>query len=195
MLYDLDQTLELLLRQELPSNLVGSDIPTAVVISFATPDTEFSQSLSAPAVNLFLYDIQENLELRSNDWRLTRQSDGTALREPPPKRVNCSYLITAWPRDAKDLREEHRLLGEVMKVLLRFSKLPAAVLQGSLKHQEPPYQASVLGQPKLQSLGEFWQAIGGRPKATLNYTVTISVPTHTEPETLPLAMQMSIEES
>ena len=27
----------------------------------------------------------------------------------------------------------------------------------------------------LQSIGEFWQAMGGKPKATLHYAVTISV--------------------
>ena len=28
---------------------------------------------------------------------------------------------------------------------------------------------------RLQSLGEFWQALGGKPKAALNYTVTFAV--------------------
>jgi hypothetical protein len=28
------------------------------------------------------------------------------------------------------------------------------------------------------NLGEFWQAIGSKPKATLHYTVTIAVPVH-----------------
>jgi hypothetical protein len=27
----------------------------------------------------------------------------------------------------------------------------------------------------LQSVSEFWQALGGKPKAALNYTVTIGV--------------------
>lgn len=34
---------------------------------------------------------------------------------------------------------------------------------------------------RLQSVGEFWQALGGKPKAALNYTVTIGVFAH-EPE-------------
>jgi hypothetical protein len=28
---------------------------------------------------------------------------------------------------------------------------------------------------RLQSLGEFWQALGGKPKAALNYQITLSV--------------------
>jgi hypothetical protein len=30
----------------------------------------------------------------------------------------------------------------------------------------------------LQSLGEFWQSLGGKPKAALHYTVTVGVDVH-----------------
>ena len=59
--------------------------------------------------------------------------------------------------------------------------MPAAVLQGSLVGQEPPLPTSMLHPGRLQSLGEFWQALGGKPKAALNYTVTIGVSVR-EPE-------------
>ena len=42
-----------------------------------------------------------------------------------------------------------------------------------------------------QSLGEFWQALGGKPKAALNYTVTLSVDV-TEPERQPLVIDREI---
>jgi hypothetical protein len=71
--------------------------------------------------------------------------------------------------------DEHRLLGEVMKVMLRHSTIPTEVLQGSLKGQEPNLPAIVLQPGHLQSMGEFWQALGGKPKAALNFTVTIGV--------------------
>lgn len=35
--------------------------------------------------------------------------------------------------------------------------------------------AKIVAGNQLQSLGEFWQAMGGRPKATLHYGVTLSV--------------------
>jgi hypothetical protein len=63
-----------------------------------------------------------------------------------------------------------------MKVLLHHRLLPAAVLQGELEGQEPAVRAKPLQASQLQSLGEFWQAMGSKPKAMLNYTVTISVP-------------------
>jgi Pvc16 N-terminal domain len=44
-----------------------------------------------------------------------------------------------------------------------------------LRGQEPPLPSSTLQPGRLQSVAEFWQALGGKPKAALNYTVTIGV--------------------
>lgn len=166
MLQDLDETLEQLLTTEIPRISTGE-----VNISFAAPDRESTTTVIKPTINLFLYDIRENLELRSNDWLVQRQSDGTALKYQPPARVDCSYLITVSSKS----NDEHRWLGEVMKVLLRYPKIPAEFLQGSLKEKELPLPTSALRPPQSQNLSEFWQAMGAKAKAILNYTVTITV--------------------
>lgn len=173
MIDDLDKSLENLLKRELPPELVSQ-----VTISFAPPDGKFPPpSVSLPAIDLFLYDVRENRDLRDAEWRVERQSDGAAVRKAPPVRIDCSYLITAWPSSGSTTpaRDEHRLLGEVMKALLRHATLPSAVLEGSLQGQRPPLPASSLQPGRLQSLSELWQALGGKPKVTLSYTVTISV--------------------
>jgi hypothetical protein len=178
MIHDLDRTLEELLRRELPAELVGPGATTQVTISLATPDEQFPPSaVTLPAINLFLYDLRENRDLRSNEWHIERHSNGTITRQRPPVRVDCSYLITAWASDSSPTRaeDEHRLLGEVLQVLLRYPVLPADVLQGSLQGQEPPLRTVSLQQGYLQSLGEFWQALGGKPRAALHYTVTLAV--------------------
>lgn len=185
MLQDLDETLKTLLKCELPP-----DIARQASFSFDTPDKEFIKT--TPAINLFLYDLRENLELRSSVSTVQRQSNGIALKTRAAARMDCSYLITAWTTKASDPVEEHRLLGEVMKVLLRHPKFPAEVLQGSLKGQEPPLRAAPLRASQLQSLGEFWQALGGKAKAALNYTVTISIPMHTTAEAVPLVVDSQI---
>ena len=173
MINDLDVTLERLLRHELPASLVGQ-----IAISFAAPDNNFPpMSVKLPAIDLFLYDIRENRELRNNEPIIERQFDGNVIKRTPPVRVDCSYLITAWPSDSSPnpANDEHRLLGEVMMVLLRHPLIPSSLLEGRLKGQEPSLPAVTLLPGKLQSLGEFWQALGGKPKAALNYTVTISL--------------------
>jgi hypothetical protein len=149
-----------------------------VTISFATPNDQFPPtSVSLPAVDLFLYDVRENRELRSAEWRIERKGDGTATQTRPPVRIDCSYLITAWPSEGSPTAslDEHRLLGEVMKVLLRHRTLPEASLQGALGAQEISPPAFSLQPGHLQNLGEFWQALGGRPRAALNLTVTLGV--------------------
>jgi hypothetical protein len=188
MLDDLDSTLEQLLTHELPELKRSSE--TNVAISFDMPlEGSIKQK---PAINLFLYDVRENMELRRSEWSVQRRPNGTAVKQPAPARVDCSYLITAWA-NSDDPQQEHHILGEVMKLLLRYRTLPAAILQGSLKGQEPLPVGVGLRSSYLQSLGEFWQAIGGKPKAALNYTVTISVPVE-EPETeFPLVLYQRTE--
>lgn len=178
MIVDLDKSLEELLKQELLP-VIGS----TVNICFATPDDDFPpSSVTLPAVDLFLYDVRESTELRSNEWIVTRNSDGTSTRKRPPVRVECSYMITAWPAEStpNPPQDEHYMLGEVMKVLLRHPELPNGILQGALKDQEPPLPTVTLQPGYLQSLGEFWQALGGKPKAVLNYKVTICVDPFTD---------------
>ncbi|MEL6309408.1 MAG: Pvc16 family protein, partial [Chloroflexota bacterium] len=73
------------------------------------------------------------------------------------------------------MEDEHRLLGEVMLVLLRNKTIPDDLLEGYLVGRTPEISTSVLQSGHLQSIAEFWQALGGKPKAALNYTVTISI--------------------
>jgi Pvc16 N-terminal domain len=170
MLQDLDATLAALLQGELSVQNVA--------ISFAAPDDQFPPSgVSLPAISFFLYDVREDHDLRSTEWEMDRQANGMVTRKRPPVRVTCSYLITAWPStSAPDpSQDEHRLLGEVLKVLLRHRAIPENYLSGELAGQEPPLPARIIAEAHLQSLGELWQAMGGKPKATLNYAVTISV--------------------
>jgi Pvc16 N-terminal domain len=166
---DLDATLAALLDEELPVE--------NVTISFAAPDDQFPPSgVTLPAIAFFLYDIRENRELRADRWERGARPDGMVTRTRAPVRVDCSYLITAWPSEGTAAAaDEHRLLGEVMKVLLRHPRIPEEYLRGELRGQEPPVPSRFLAESQLHSLGEFWQAMGGKPKATLQYGVTVGL--------------------
>lgn len=170
MIADLDLSLEALLRLELPDHLQNVDI------TFATPDrrTFPPESVTLPAIDLFLYDIRENTTLRSNQSSYERDSRAVYQRRPAV-RVDCSYMITAWSGSPDSALDEHRLLSEVMRVLLTWRHLPQSVLVGELRNQQPPLPTTCLQPSLLQSLGEFWQALDGTPKAALSYTVTINV--------------------
>ena len=164
MIHDLDKSLKALLQHLVNKRIVQE-------ISFATPDDQFGPSL--PAVNLFLYDVRENNDLRSNEWLSEWRRDHPGDQRLPPVRVDCSYLVTAW---AGDIAEEHHVLGEVMRLLLNHPKIPEENLKGSLENAELPLPATALQPGKLQSPNEFWQALGGKPKVAFDFTVTIAMP-------------------
>lgn len=177
MLHALDETLKNLLIGELPKGILNT-LSVDSPVSFETP---YKGAIAEkPAINLFLYDVQENLDLRNQNWTAKRTNNNTkAVKKRLPARVDCSYLITVWI-DNDDSTTEHQLLGEVMKILLRHSKIPKAYLSDELLEQELPLRLVSLRPSSLQSFGEFWQAMGGKegtkPKVVLHCTVTISVP-------------------
>jgi Pvc16 N-terminal domain len=176
MFQDLDTTLAELLKRELPSDLVSQ-----MTVSFATPDSQFIASLPStqPTVNLFLYEIQENRDLRTLEPLIERDpATGKSIARSAPVRVDCHYLVTAWASSPNPEQDEHRLLGEVMRVLLRYRELPNEVLRGTMKQQSLPLRAGVLLPSQQQTRGDFWQALGGKPRAAFNYTITIAIDVH-----------------
>ncbi len=172
MLDDLDRTLKTLLESELPPLLRQQ-----ASITFAAPDGKFpTPTVSLPAIDLFLYDVRENRDLRSNEPVLERTADGHTLKQQAPVRVDCSYLVTAWATDGHEAAaSEHALLGEVLRVLLRTPAIPAGHLQGALRNDAGALPLVSLQPGRLQSVAELWQAAGNRPKATLHLTVTVPV--------------------
>ena len=175
MLHDLDSTIEALFKHDRPDLFAETENPQQVAISFVRPDEAFltQSGVTLPAIDLFLYDVREHVEVRMNEVVVERLN-GTARKKSVPLRVDCSYLVTAWSKD-NSMLDEHRLLGDVMTLLLRHREIPAEVLQGSLKQTEPQLRALGLREGHLNSLGEFWQAIGGKAKTALHYRLTVTV--------------------
>lgn len=171
--HDVDSTVAELLRRELPPSLVEQ-----VTICFATPDGQFPPtSVTLPAINLFLYEIHENRELRTHEAQIERLTDGRVMHTPAPVRVDCHYLVTAWAKTTvqRPDEDEHRMLGEVMRVLLRHKEIPRQALRGSLDGQPFPVRARVAPPSHQQSRGDFWQALGGKPRAAFHYTITVAM--------------------
>jgi len=167
MLADLDETLRTLLRRELERH--GFE---GVGIAFEAPAKDWSAGLSGPTVNLFLYDIQEATDHRERDWREER-GNGSARMLRPPLRIDCSYAVTGWSRAVED---EHRLLSQILAVLYAYEQLPAHDLAGSLG--DPAVQrfpvTTRIGRVKDEGRADFWNAVGGAYKASLDYVVTLA---------------------
>lgn len=173
MLHDLDKSIAAFLRSELPSDLAGS-----IAITFETPDEHFPpSSVTGAAVNLFLVEVRENRELRDTEIRMVRQADGSILKEYPPVRVDCIYMVTAWAQAGatRAAEDEHRILGEVLRVLLRPSPLPDEALVGSLKGAMPPVRTRAMPAQPLPSSIELWHSLRGRVRASFLYVATVSM--------------------
>src|SRR5262249_19127489 len=115
---DLDDTLRELLVKKMPAP------PESVAIKFEMPAPEWSAGVSLPTINLFLFDVRENHELRSSQRTVVRTDAAHASERRAPIKMDMSYLITAW---AADVADEHQLLGQLLLTLFRYPILPQDV--------------------------------------------------------------------
>ena len=182
MIRDLSLTLQAILDD--PALVTPFPELAAAQIVFDRPADPFSPQQTT--LDLFLYDVRENMELRSNE-PLIERNNGQATISRAPLRVQCSYLVTAWPVGGGELPlQEHRLLSQALQVLSRHPTITAPFLKGSLAGQEPPLPMMTSQTDGLKDPADFWAAIGNKLRASLNVTVTISMQPFTS-ETAPLA--------
>jgi hypothetical protein len=167
MFNDVDDTLKQLLVTKVPIDT------TAIDIKFDMPNKDWSAQVSKPTLNLFLFDVRENHELRSNQRFVTRDdTTGLATEARDPVRVDLTYLITAWTTDIAD---EHQLLGRVLAALLQFPVLPDDVLKGAMQVQPYPMRAWIAQPERLPNPWEFWGHMEHGMKAALNFVLTTSL--------------------
>lgn len=171
MINDLDLSIEKLFELEF-----GKPLPFE--LSFARPDKSFAPAKST--LDCYLYDIRENRELRTVEPMLQRLSDGTVTRKYPPARIQLSYCVTAWSPTtgtppAEPIQEEHELLSKALRVFLKYPTLPSGALAGSLVGQEPPLPTTVILPDSAKSVNDFWTAVGGELRPSLDYKVTLAL--------------------
>ena len=169
MLADLDESLRTLLKRELGGH--GFD---GVEVAFEAPTKDWSAGLSQPTVNLFLYDLREAADLRAVEWQPQRDEPGRIRNYRPPLRIDASYAATAWTRAVED---EHRLLSQLLAILYAFPQLPGDVLNGRLGpngtgSKQPFPLVTRVAQARSDGGADFWSAIGGVYKASIDFVVT-----------------------
>jgi hypothetical protein len=165
-LADLDEALRTLLRRELERH--GFE---GVEIAFDAPASDWSAKLTSPTVNLFLYDLRENVSQSEATPRNVRVN-GAVMAAPPPMRLEVTYSVTAWTKAVED---EHRLLSQVLAILFSHTALPADLLGGRLASASQLRAIETeVGRPKEEK-ADFWTSIGGRYKASVDYAVRLEV--------------------
>ncbi len=168
----LENTLQDWMRDELP---LPEDVGD---ISFESPDGTWGTSISRPTMNLFLFDIargdQQPVALPAR-----RDAGGTLVQERPAPAVAFSYLVSAW---GGGVREEHELLGDAVKAILRTPFLVTPELPG-------PLQLALAEHTRPRDL---WGNLGGRLRASMILVATTAVPLEKTRRVAPLAERVEV---
>ncbi len=164
-----DETLKALVERE----VVGDG--GQVEVAFEAPTKEWAARRNAPTLDLYLYDIREDLDRRETQWEPVRNERGDKVgRQPPGRRFRLSYLVTAWTQRPED---EHRLLSACLGTFLRHESMPPAELTGALARQTLPVLLTIALPPGPdRSLADVWTALGGELKPSLDLVALVPFP-------------------
>lgn len=148
-----------------------------VDIQFDQPKREWSSRLSKPTINLFLFDLRENLRLRGAEQYTTiSRPDGTSEVRRNPVRMDLRYLMTSWVKEAED---EHLLLSSAIMGLLRNPFLPSHCLSEQLKNQPTPIALDVATFPPevgpVDKFSEIWGVLDNEMRPGILVTITLSI--------------------
>lgn len=168
MIHEVDDALRELVRAEALGGGAGVDVV------FDAPTRDWAARRNMPTVNLYLYDIREDLGLRSRGRRNVYDEQGRVVaRTLPPRYFKLSYLISAWTQRPED---EHRLLSSLLGCFLRYSALPADRLGTELGLTGMPVPLSIaLPPPENKAFTDVWSALGGELKPSLDVVVSAPV--------------------
>ncbi len=167
MIHDLDETLKEILVKR--GKLNSGDID----IAFDQPTGEWAAGLSRPTINVYLYDIRENMELRNPSMRSVHRGNGKARVVFAPRRIDISYLITVWARNPED---EHQLLWRVLRTLSGITNIRPDEGAGMVRDQPLDMPVKVaLPSDAVRNMPDLWGVMENQLKPSINLQVTVAL--------------------
>ncbi|MFI6090561.1 DUF4255 domain-containing protein [Streptomyces sp. NPDC051218] len=164
MIHEVDEGLRLLLDEAgLQDN--------GVEVVFEAPTRDWSARRNAPTICVYLYDIHEDVARRQTGTAEVLDENGTVVGwRTPPRWYALTYMVTAWTTRPQD---EHRLLSQVLRCLVRSDVLPTRHYTGSLARLGLSVSLDAAGQSTLgASVADVWSALDGEMKASIDLRVT-----------------------
>jgi hypothetical protein len=170
--------------QALAAVLKAKVIGTAPInIAFDPPSRPWIQALKAPTVNLFMYDLRENVQRRESVYETIRDNEGKVIaRRPPMQRWDLHYTVSVF---APNVIVEHKVLAAIVRYFAALDVLPVEVLPPTLA--EPGYPILINTGAGLKR-GMFLNYAGDL-KAGLELTVTVPMPPPPAPPPAPPVQQ------
>jgi hypothetical protein len=148
-----------------------------VEVVFDAPTRDWAGRRTVPTIDVYLYDIREDLRRRERGVLNEYNDDETRIigRHLPPRHFKLSYLVTAWTQRPED---EHRLLSALLSAFLKFDALPAELLDGPLADLHLPVPLTVgLPPPEDRGFADVWSALGGELKPSIDVVVSAPIST------------------
>lgn len=173
MIHEVDHALRALIEREAVDS-------AGVEVVFDAPTKDWATRRTVPTIDVYLYDIRE--DLRRRERGLINEYEGSRIRSRrlPPRHFKLSYLVTAWTQRPED---EHRLLALLLGCFLRHDALPPELVTGPLAELGLPVPVTIaLPPPEDRSFADVWSALGGELKPSLD--IVVSAPTLTGQEYL-----------
>jgi hypothetical protein len=165
MLSAINRTLEHLLYER------GNIDRREVAISFEMPTRERIDRLTRPTIYLFLYGIQENLDLRQSSIESMR-SNGRVVRSMASRRFDLHYMICAL---ATDVEDEHQLLWRTLVTLVRHPQFPPELLDEDLHSLDLLPVGRMQQEDDAQKPVGLWSALNVPPHPAFYYAITVPV--------------------
>jgi hypothetical protein len=166
-IHEVDETIRSIVKKDV---INGSDVE----VVFDAPTKDWASRRNTPTIDIYLYDIREDLKRRQAGTIDVHDEQGRITgRRTMPRVFKLSYLVTAWTQRAED---EHRLLSSMLACFLRNDRLPVEWLQGSLQENNWPLDVSIaLPPPEDRALSDVWSAMGGELKPSLDLVITTPI--------------------
>lgn len=146
----------------------GKIAPGQVDLRFDRPTRQWADALTAPTLNFFLYEVEENPDFRNMRPRVVK-SGTTATTTMPPARIDLRYIVAAF---SSNIADEQQLLWRTLAVLLKYPALPSELLGEEVRALDVSLLTKLTRNGEGQPALDLWSAFDVPPRPALIYTVT-----------------------
>jgi hypothetical protein len=167
MINEVDEALRNMFRNEI---LSGTDVD----VVFDAPTREWASRRNKPTLDLYLYDIREDLRRHETGIIEERDERGRVIsRRLPPRFFKLAYLVTAWTQRPED---EHRLLAVTLATAIRYNSMPEEYLTRLLVDNDVNLLMQVAyPPPEDRQVSDVWSSLGGDLKPSIDLQITMPI--------------------
>ena len=144
---------------------------TEVDIEFEAPAKSWIGRCTRPTIDFFLYDIEENTDLRNTAMQTTR-GNGVGVHRMPPRRFDLRFMVSAITTSIED---EHLLLWRALVTLMKHPTIPVDLVPEAARVYDLPVATKVTKPNDSPRALDLWSALETPPRPALLFVVTMPV--------------------